>query len=279
LYKKGILTTKSVWCFRPRGKFSGDSLEDEDYLNWILDLSKKGFEIGLHNVGDGYFCRHEILEGLEIFKSKIGYSPKVHCNHVSNPDNLYWWDRRFVWPFNYIYRVLCFIKRRHSIPPGGDVETSGCFWGDAAKNNIKYVRNLITSDLNTLNFDPKMPWHDPTKPYVDYWFSSSDGHDVKLFNDIFAPKNIDKLEKEGGACFIYTHFASGFIDANGQLNPEFKERIDDLASRQGWFVPCGVLLDYLLKKQHVQKVSYWYRLTLNFKWLVNRLKKYFIYRM
>ncbi len=63
----------------------------------------------------------------------------------------------------------------------------------------------------SISFDPRMPWHDPTKPYVNYWFSSSDGHDVKLFNDIPAPKNIDKLEEEGGACFIYTHYASGLL--------------------------------------------------------------------
>ena len=124
-----------------------------------------------------------------------------------------------------------------------------------------------------------MPWHDSKKPYVNYWFSSSDGHDVNLFNNLLSSDNLNKLESEGGACIVYTHFASGFVDKNGNLNQDFKDRIDDLASRGGWFVPCGVLLDYLLERKKRKKTGYWYMLSRNLIWMVERFFKSVKYRM
>ncbi|SDJ09664.1 hypothetical protein [Billgrantia gudaonensis] len=279
LVEKGVLTTKSVWVYPSRGSYSGGSLSDSDYLEWVESLDSAGVEIGLHNVGDGRFPREEILLGLEEFKDKLNYFPKVHCNHVSNPDNLYWWDKRFVWPISVLYKIAYFIKRRKPTPAGGDEKTSEFFWGDAAKRKIKYVRNLTFSEINTLSRDPEMPWHDPSKPYVNYWFSSSDGHNVTVFNDLLSPDNLDKLEAEGGACIVYTHFASGFVDESGNLDEAFKARIDDLASRNGWFVPCSQLLDYLLEIEGKSKVSYWYRFTRNLAWGLERLNKVIKYRM
>ena len=50
-----VLTTKSVWVYPPRGRFSGQSLMNEDYLSFVLKLRSQGFEIALHGVGDGSF--------------------------------------------------------------------------------------------------------------------------------------------------------------------------------------------------------------------------------
>ena len=279
LYEKRILTTKSVWCFPPRGDYGGQSLQEPDYLKWVENLQSQGFEIGLHNVGDGVFTRDEIIRGLKEFEQKIGNAPKIHCNHVSNPDNLYWWDRRFVWPFSALYRFAYWLKKRSPVPAGGDNPTSELFWGDVAQKKIKYVRNLTFCQINTLACDPRMPWGDPNKPYVNFWFSSSDGHNVNLFNDLLAPGNLDKLEKERGACIVYTHFASGFVDDYGRLDPKFKRRIDDLSSRGGWFVPCGELLDYLQAQEGRVKAGYWYRLSKNLIWAFGRVRKYVRYRM
>ena len=62
LYSKGILITKTVWVYPPRDKpSSGDSLQRPEYLEFIRDLHRKGFEIALHNVGSGDYTREEIL--------------------------------------------------------------------------------------------------------------------------------------------------------------------------------------------------------------------------
>lgn len=279
LIQRGILTTKSVWVYPSRGRYLGESLADRRYLDWIRELDSSGVEVGLHGVGDGAFSRNEIVEGLEEFKNKLGHYPKIHCNHAANPDNLYWGTRRFVFPISLVYKVMYFLKGRRKLLDGGDKKGSVHFWGDVVSNKIKYVRNLTYTGVNTLTFDSKMPWHDPTKPFVNYWFSSSDGADVKAFNDLISPENLDKLEEEGGACIIYTHFASGFVDGQGNLDETFKVRINDLAARQGWFVPSSQLLDFLLDQRSSSAVTYMYRLSRNIVWVFERLKKYVKHRV
>jgi len=56
-----------------------------------------------------------------------------------------------------------------------------------------------------------MPYHDPERPYVNYWFASSEGEDVEAFNKCIAEQAQDRLEQEGGACIMYTLFAKDFI--------------------------------------------------------------------
>ena len=59
--------------------------------------------------------------------------------------------------------------------------------------------------------------------------------------------HLDRLEAEGGACIMYTHFGLGFWD--GRIHPRFAESMSRLARRNGWFVPVSELLDYLLKQR------------------------------
>ncbi|ODS09753.1 hypothetical protein [Vibrio scophthalmi] len=148
--------------------------------------------------------------------------------------------------------------------------------GDIAKEKIKYVRNFTFDDVNTIKIDPMMPYHDKRKPFVNKWFSSSDGYDVNAFIKLCSKKNIDRLEKERGACVVYTHFASGFVNENGELNDDFKKCIDYISTRNGWFVPCGQLLDYLEGNQ-TSRVGRFYLLKLNAKWLIDRCKKFITY--
>lgn len=90
LYECGLKTTKTVWVYPSRNQFTGDSLMNKEYLEFVKELIDKGFEIGLHNVGSGDFYREEILEGITIFKEKLGHTPRMHINHANNKDNIYW---------------------------------------------------------------------------------------------------------------------------------------------------------------------------------------------
>lgn len=231
LNKNEIYTTKSVWVKPSKDEFEGYCLEDAVYLKYIKELEKQGFEIALHNVGSGYFSRAEITEGVDFFRELMGGNPKIQVNHVSNPDNLYWGSKRFVKPFSFLYRLL---SRRGPDKSSGEETDSIHFWGDIVKERIKYIRNFTFNGINTLKYDPHMPYIDPyKKDYSNYWFSSSDGHTVEEFNELLTKENIDKLEKEGGLCIVYTHFAEGFVDENGNLNPEFKNKIEYLSSKSG----------------------------------------------
>ena len=72
--------------------------------------------------------------------------------------------------------------------------------------------------------------------FSNQWFSSSDGQTVEEMRDLLSEANIDALEERGGVCIVYTHFASGFVDERGRLDPTFERRIAYLASKRGWFV-------------------------------------------
>ena len=96
-----------------------------------------------------------------------------------------------------------------------------------------------------------MPYHDPQKPYVNYWFSFSDGRDVDIFNELISDKNIKRLNKERGTSIVYVHFY-GFV-SDGKLNEEFKREIENLSQQKdGWFVPATTLLDRLLTMKMVK---------------------------
>ncbi len=275
LARNGILTTKSVWVYPPRGRFAGESLLDAEYREWILGLRAQGFEIGLHNVGDGAFARAEILEGLEIFRNTLGSYPRAHANHVSNPDCIYWWDRRFEWPFDLLYRFSYRVRHGRLNRRAGSDPSSPHFWGDAFKEHVDYVRNLTFNGIDTLALDPRMPYRVKSKEaFSNLWFSSSDGQRIEEMRDLLSKANVDALEASGGVCIVYTHFASGFVDAAGVVDPTFEQEIAYLASRNGWFVPVSTLLDYLaVSHGSTADPGYRYRLARNARWAIDRVRK------
>lgn len=245
LFELGLLTTKSVWVYPPRDHYTGGSLVEEDYYSFILDLKEKGFEICLHGVGSGSFTREEIIEGLQTYRKLIGDYPSMHINHAQSPHNIYWG-----------YRGCSKLLQKYAkwrSPSDrfwGDDPSSKYFWGDFAKTHIKYMRSRTFKGINTLGVDPRMPYRDrDKKTSSNFWFSSSDGSDVHSFTSLILPENVDKLREENGCCIVYTHFASGFVDSFGVVNPKFEKCIRYLASQGGWFVPAGELLNYLLAKK------------------------------
>ncbi len=244
LEKLNLKTTKTVWVYPSRDRFKGECLSDSHYSAFVLDLQSKGFEIASHGVGSGSFSSTEIATGFDIYRKILGKYPAMHINHAQNPDNLYWGFRAG--------SKLLQKYARWRIPNEkyyGDVKESGHFWGDFAKKNIKYMRSRVFREINTLKMDPRMPYRDRDKEACsNFWFSSSDGSNVKNFSRLLTKQNVDSLEKEGGLCIVYTHFASGFV-SNGVLDADFREKMTYLASRNGWFVPAGKILDYLLEQR------------------------------
>ncbi|MFN5885205.1 MAG: hypothetical protein ACK445_07675, partial [Bacteroidota bacterium] len=135
LLERKIKITKTVWLYHTRDHFTGDSLEDKSYRDFILHLNKNGVEIALHNVGSGFFSYQEKKNAMNLFKKYIGYFPKILVNH-SNMDNIYWGHKRFIFPFNFFYKVF---QRRQFY---GDDAKSEHFWGDIVKEHIDYIPNF-----------------------------------------------------------------------------------------------------------------------------------------
>jgi hypothetical protein len=242
----GFRTTKTVWPLRAtRDPFTGgDSLEDDDYRAWVQELRDAGFEIALHGVADHGSPRAEVEKGLARFRDVVGQDPRMHINHYGQDENLYWGPDRFDQPFRALYSALQRVRgggeRFH-----GHEEGSPWFWGDLAKERVTYVRNLTFSRIDTLAADPVMPYHDPRRPWVNWWFSSSDAGTRKRFVRILREGNQDRLARSGSACVLYTHFgANGFVE-RGRVDPEVARLLERLAALDGWFVPASDLLDHV----------------------------------
>ena len=267
----GFRTTKAVWIYPCRGRFQGQSLADPDYLAWVRDLKAAGFEIGLHNVGDGAFSREEILAGFERFRELTGAYPRIHANHAGNPDNIYWLKDRFSWPYRLVYELYCRFKRRRTASSQGSQPGSAHFWGDLCKQHIDYIRNFTCNDINTLAFNPTMPYIDDRKSaYTNRWFSSSDGHTVEEFCNLLHPQALERLRDQGGACIVYTHLASGFVGGDGRVLPAVRQRLEQLATLDGYFAPASAILDHLRSRQSPGLA---HKVPSTTRWLTDRVVK------
>lgn len=272
LTKLGIRSTIAVWVLDPvtsksdkdivamsglEQHDSGDSLQNEEYQKFILGLRDKGFEIGLHTVTGGTDLRETTILGYEKFKSIIGTDPNVNIMHSNNLEDIYWGSNVFSNPKAHWFfkNVIGTVYSKARLPFGGEDPDSPYFWGDIAKAKTKYVRMWGTSGINTLAFNPGMPYHDPGKPYVNYWFSFSDGFTIDYFNQIITDENIKKLVDERGASIVYTHFAvfsEKKPDGTFEVDQLFKNQMEKLSKQKDpWFVPVSTLLDRLLLIKNV----------------------------
>lgn len=269
----GLRTTKAVWPVRGSStpKVGGATCEDELYLQRILDLHKQGFEVALHNVTYHTSIRDETARGIEIFRQLFGQYPSSMANHTGCLESIYWGSERLSGLCRLIYDVINMRRigeRNESFQ--GHVERSPLFWGDICQEKIKYVRNFVFGDINTLRASPVMPYHDPARPFVNYWFASSEGANVDSFNTTLSENNLDRLAYEGGACIMYTHFAYRFLE-NGKINGRFRKLMERLSKMNGWFVPVSTLLDYILLTRGHHVITPNERKALEGRWMWHKI--------
>ena len=268
-------TTKTVWTLPIRGdethyRFT-ETLENENYRNFILDLQSSGFEIAMHGIRGTSSERDQVIQGMEKYKDIIGSYPSIHINHARNKDNLYWGLER-------LHKWQLKLKRYAGDGTAGygHKENQQYFWGDLAKKHVKYVRNNVFFDINTLKCDPFMPYYDGRFPYVNSWFSSSDGNDAHAFCRLLAPRNLNRLEKEGGLCIVYTHFGgqyenNTFLGPDGGVVPQVADVLHKLSERNGWYVPAGEILNYL-RSDPIPSINLLQQITLFKNQKMDRLK-------
>ena len=267
-----IYTTKSVFVFSNKNPIHeanrGDSLENPNYLSFVLGLKDRGFEIAFHGAKGGNSKREEIIEAIEKFKELTGHYPKTYANHLSNKENLYWGAERLNSYFlKILYKLATFRRERNFL---GHTSASEYFWGDIIQKYITYTRNFVFKDIDTLKINPSMPYHDPQKSYINFWFSSCDGHDVNAFNKLINPENIDKLEQENGVCIVYTHFAKGFAK-NGKVDETTVKLLTNLSQKNGWFAPVSDILDFLKKEKKSYNIPYWERIKMEYRWFISKI--------
>jgi hypothetical protein len=133
------------------------------------------------------------------------------------------------------------------------------------------VRNFTYAEIDTLAACPWMPYHDPDRPYVNAWFASAEGADIDAYVRTLSEDNQDRLEASGGACIMYSHFASGFY-VEGRINDRFRVLMERLARKDGWYVPVTTLLDHIADQRGVTQISNAQRRTLERRWLRSKVR-------
>jgi hypothetical protein len=198
--------------------------------------------------------------------------PSAMANHY-NQEALYWGKDRVSGIARMIYSAAQLANPRKTRANfEGHIESSPYFWGDLARERIRYCRNFVYNEINTLKMCPGMPYHDPTRPFVPYWYASTDGNNCAAFVNALSEANQDRLESEGGGCIMYVHFGHGFVEGK-QLNPRFVASMKRLSRKPGWFVPVTTMLDYLRSRGTGSAISPSLRSQLEIRWLVQKFRK------
>src|SRR5581483_2133258 len=244
LAQLGMKTTKTVWMFPGQGDplREGSTCELQPYRDWVLTLQKAGFEIAFHNAAPTTSPRETTLRGLAKFHEVFGPGELLFCNHTRCRENIYWGDQRLSgWRRNF-YNLATRGKRRDI--SRGHLEGDPLFLGDLCQKQVRYVRNFVFDELDALAVCPEQPYHDPAKPYVNYWFTSADGTNLKYFLKNFTVAKLKRVHDEGSLCIAYVHFAYRFTQ-DGKVNEEFRKRMEFIRSLNGWFAPASSVLDHL----------------------------------
>jgi hypothetical protein len=270
LEELGILTTKSVWPMRGESVpvIGGQTCDDADYLEWVLDLQRRGFEIGSHGATPATTPREHVVAATDRFRELFGHDPASFANHSGCNESIYWGSARVGGIHRLAYNLMIGYRRRDQFR--GHVEGDPLFWGDICRDRFRYVRNFTFADIDTLAACPMMPYHDPKRPYVSAWFASSEGRDVTAFNACLSEEAQDRLEAAGSACIMYTHFASGFV-REGVLDARFRDLMTRLASKAGWFVPVTTLLDHVRDHRGLHEITPGERRGLERRWLRSKV--------
>jgi hypothetical protein len=268
----GLRTTRGCWpaaaVRQPSDR--GHTCGHEGHAEWLRQIRDEGFELGLHNVTNHTSFRDETIAGFNRFRELFGSDPVTMSNHFANDEGIYFGEARLSGWRLALYTALTLGKWRNHFR--GHVEGDPLFWGDICRERMRYVRNFVFHDIDTLSMCPWMPYHDPQRPYVRFWYCSAEGTNCAAYLKTVTERAIDKLEEQGGACILYVHFGKGFYDGGG-LNADFRKITASLGKRNGWFVPVGTLLDHL-RQVHGQDyvVSNRQRAQLETRWLLHKIR-------
>lgn len=265
----GLRTTIGVWTVDPgesRRNSPGETCQNAAYREWIQELQRRGFEIGLHSAGPGSLTREEIIKGLAFFRELFGGDPVTMANHY-NDDAMYWGAARL----SGVNRAIYLAALRGRSPFFGHIQGHASYWGDLCQKHIRYCRNFVFREINTLKACPRMPYHDPDRPLVNQWYASAEGSNVSRFLDRVTEASCDRLEEEGGAAILYTHFAHGYFDS-GSIDGRFRSIMTRLSKKNGWFVPVKTLLGFLESHGKGQSIPRSERAQMERRWLWTKLR-------
>jgi len=273
LAELGFRTTKTAWPLDcPEGSrlyLAGETLADAEYLAFVRSLVATGFEMAYHGATMETSTRDRTERGLQSFKTLLGVSPKIYCNHGQNLENVYWGSARYR---SAPIRVpIAFMERLLSRPRYfGHIPGSPYFWGDLCRSQFRFVRNFAFATLNHGLIPPCGPYRLESTPWVTYWFNTADAPDAAAFKRLVTPQNIRRLDENGGICILSTHLGKRF-SKGGRVDPEIEDTLRYIASLPGWFRPVSEVLELQLSRQPDKTLSAWDQWQLECRHVADRM--------
>ncbi len=267
----GMRVTKSVWLFDADGRaqVGGDTCDDPEYLEWVLEVQAAGHEIGYHNASDSSSERSRTIAALDRFEALFGHAPRVGADHAGNREALYGGPKRLTGVRALAYSLAQRVARPDRPVFRGEDPTGPWFWGDVCRERITYWRSFCFSTNDLLSVADRVVYHDPRRPYVNYWFTSTDGDNKDRFVRHLTPERLDALERSGGVCIMYTHFGAGFT-RDGHVDPGFADAMERLARRSVWVAPVSTVLDHVRAQMPTTLLGAGERRQLEHRWIADR---------
>jgi hypothetical protein len=266
----GLRTTKGVWTLPAADVPSeyGITCGEPAALAWFQELQKAGFEIGYHNATLRTSPREDTELALRRFAEFFGDQPITMAQHYDCDENVYWGDERLTGWRRGVYNLATRFANHHKFK--GSTEGHPYYWADLCHTRVQYLRNFVFGDINTLKSCPMMPYHDPRTPLVRFWYASSGGANVTAARRLLHEANQDRLEAEGGACILYTHFGHGYVEG-GAMDRRVRDLLGRLSRKNGWFAPVATLLTFLRNRGSPHRLTDAERRALEWKWLREKL--------
>ncbi len=252
LTERNFRITKTVWAFAPEEKcgipalpdstLRGVTLEDGEYARYCRELVAGGFEVCLHGASAGNNDRSRQQAALKLIRSEYG-DPGAFICHSKNADNLYWEEKvTALQPFRFL------LGRYSKHQCSGEIPGTKYFWGDLCREQVRYIRLLRTRNTNTLAANPSMPYHDPAKPFVRYWFSAT----KRSLRDCATEEALGRLRRESGLTVLYQYLHRYADPRTLALNPDLVEAVDRITERGDILVaPVSTVLARLQSMQRV----------------------------
>lgn len=273
LTSHGMRITKSVWPLAPDRPVSvgGDSCDDPDYLAWVLDLRDAGHEVGYHHASDHSSERDRTRRALDRFRELFGADPRVGADHAGNIESLAGGSDRLTGARRAAYRTVERVRAPERPRFLGADPTSPWFWADLCRDRVTYWRGLTYATTDLFDVCPHLPYHDPVRPFVDQWFVSADAPRLDRLLSLLAPEHLNRLERRGGLCILYTHLGLD-TSVDGRVDPRLAAAVEDLTRRDGWFAPVSEVLDHLRAVRGDHVLTDRERRRLERRWIADRLR-------
>jgi hypothetical protein len=209
-------------------------LLDEKEREFYIQLGARGHEIGMHTPSETSNTREDVIRAFEYFKEVFGRYPRIYVEHAvtrnkdgqasegSKPGSIY-----FNTDLLNSYGPWVWIDDDCGVPDKRDRR----FFDILAVNGSPFNAVAPARYGIAKAFLRTGKWREADGDGFLAWYSE---------------KNIDALEEQRGLALVYMHLDAKWLDVETrEMRPAIKERLRYLASKNGWFIPAGVILDRL----------------------------------